>query len=74
MELKKTEWEVYPWQVYTVSEMLSDCCYGYAGHLAHFLLFFCLFFILCYDLGSLSLASPLCLASRGCVSPFWTCI
>jgi hypothetical protein len=35
-----------------------------------FLTVFHPFFILCCDLGSLSLASPLCLTSRGCASPF----
>jgi hypothetical protein len=35
---------------------------------------FRLFFALCYDLRSLSLASPLCATSGGCASPFWTCI
>jgi PIF1-like helicase len=38
-----------------------------------FLTIFRLFFNLCYDLGSLSLTSPLCATSRGCASPFWTC-
>jgi hypothetical protein len=61
-------WMTAKYDVWLRNPLLRLC-----GPLGPSFTVFRLFLTLCYDLGSLSLASPLHLSSRGCAMLFWTC-